>query len=122
MVQVEGVLLAALEHKSPFMSDEAKVPSVYEVLVDLVRLVDVGLRDDRISRHVLIHTIRIMEPLIVGACRGTSRVAAMADMDERIVYADSIGYATEPDEEENHGAPEPPLVQLRRNPNAGSTP
>ena len=87
-----GVLLAALEHKSPFMSDEAKVPSVYEVLVDLVRLVDVGLRDDRISRHVLIHTIRIMEPLIVGACRGTSRVAAMADMRLLAHVCDTLGH------------------------------
>ena len=63
-----------------------------------------------------------VEVLSIRKATDEELVAAMADMDERIVYADSIGYATEPDEEENHGAPEPPLVQLRRNPNAGSTP
>lgn len=86
------VLLAALEHKSPFLSEEAKVPSVYEVLVELVRLVDARLVDDRISRHVLIHTIRIMEPFIVGACRGTSRVAAMADMRLLSHVCDTLGH------------------------------
>lgn len=46
---------------------------------------------------------------------------AMADMDERIVYADSIGYSTTPVEDAPQGELEPPLVQLRRNPKAGST-
>ena len=86
------VLLDTLAHKSPFMSDEAKVPSVYEVLVDLVHLVDVRLRDDRISKHVLLNTIRIMDPLIAGAGRGTSRVAAIADMSLLAHVRDTLGH------------------------------
>lgn len=56
--------------------------------------------------------------------------AAEIEMDERIVYADSIGYGSDPDGEPDEGsdACEPsvleasgtPLVQLRRNPKSGS--
>ncbi len=63
-----------------------------------------------------------VEVLSVRRATDEELIEAVTEMDERIVYADSIEYGTSSDEEETLGALEPPLVQLRRNPKAGSTP
>jgi len=63
-----------------------------------------------------------IEVLAVRDATDEELASAEADMDERIVYAETIGYQTEPDDGSNgHTAAEPPLVQLRVNPKTGPT-